>query len=466
MMNSYETLAIPFQHALDMFRLRHFLTNCGFRLPGEAQKIDRIISTFSQCYWEDNAGDLLKCPFQNQDTVFLVSFAIIMLNTDLHKTHMSKGKSPKRMTKTEFMTNLRGVYDGVDKFRDYIYSIYDSIESMPIVISTSPTLNKRIKQNNGHSPLPFKDPTDLSSSIHYWVKSVEPVQELLRTFAVRHDSFPSLDDDLIKDVTRQMFGANWHHIHGAINATIDNAHLDLAGLSCCIDVLEHSLCAASYLGMVVERSAFSKLLYRVNRFHDLKVQDEGVRGEKTSEDSSNQFKSEGVTNFENFAHVRSLTKQLHTSLSVDNAKIKTMKQVASRIRNGEILLNDTSRCYLREGDLVKHHQLAARSSTYRFFLFSDVLVYAHMSKEGDYKVHEELPLHLMKIEDSDSPSSNTKNNSFHIHHPNKSFLVTCSNKTEKKHWMDDINTSIRQEVERKAKIENSRIEAARRAASR
>jgi hypothetical protein len=88
-----------------------------------------------------------------------------------------------------------------------------------------------------------------------------------------------------------------------------------------------------------------------------------------------------------------------------------------------------------------------------------------MSKEGDYKVHEELPLHLMKIEDSDSPSSNTKNNSFHIHHPNKSFLVTCSNKTEKKHWMDDINTSIRQEVKRKAKIENSRIEAARRAAS-
>ncbi|KAL7550350.1 hypothetical protein ACHAWF_013593 [Thalassiosira exigua] len=57
--------------------LRHFLTNCGFRLPGEAQKIDRIISTFSQCYWEDNAGDLQKCPFQDQDMVFLVSFAIM-----------------------------------------------------------------------------------------------------------------------------------------------------------------------------------------------------------------------------------------------------------------------------------------------------------------------------------------------------------------------------------------------------
>jgi len=124
------------------------------------------------------------------------------------------------------------------------------------------------------------------------------------------------------------------------------------------------------------------------------------------------------------------------------------------------------RCYVREGDLVKHHQLAARSSTYRFFLFSDVLVYAHMSKEGDYKVHEELPLHLMKIDDSESQGYYTKQNSFHIHHPNKSFLVSCSNKTEKKHWIDDINTSIRREVKRKAKIEKSRIEAARRAASR
>jgi hypothetical protein len=402
-----------------MIRLRHYLTNCGFRLPGEAQKIDRIISTFSQCYWEDNAGDLYKCPFQNQDTVFLVSFAIIMLNTDLHKTQVSKGKSPKRMTKTEFMNNLRGVDDGVDKFRDYIYSIYDTIESTPIVISPSPTLIKRSNQNDA-SPLPSEDPTNLSTRIHHWVKSVEPAQELLRTFAVQHDTFQSLDDQLLQDEARQMFSANWHHIHGAINATIDNAHLDLAGIGCCMDLLEHSLRTASHLGMAVERSAFSKLQCRVTRFHDLNEQDKGIKGE---------------------------------------TKIKTMKQVASRIRNGDILLNDSSRCYVREGDLVKHHQLAARTSTYRFFLFSDVLVYAHMSKEGDYKVHEELPLHLMKIDDSE------RQNSFQILHPNKSFLVTCANKTEKKHWIDDINTSIRREVKRKAAIEKSRIEAARRDAS-
>jgi hypothetical protein len=134
-----------------------------------------------------------------------------------------------------------------------------------------------------------------------------------------------------------------------------------------------------------------------------------------------------------------------------------MKQVASRIRNGEILLNDPSRAFVREGDLTKKHQLAGRSSTYRFFLFSDVLVYAHKSAQGDYKVHEELPLHLMKVEDYDNTVTNkSRKSSFHIHHPNKSFLVVAASPTEKQWWVDDIRDSIKKEVKRKARMEGAR----------
>lgn len=173
----------------------------------------------------------------------------------------------------------------------------------------------------------------------------------------------------------------------------------------------------------MERSAFSKLLGRVARFNSLKVQKEGVKEVNNG--------NEAQMNFEDVSQVRSLTKNLRTSLSVDNTKVVTMKYVSSRIRNGSILLNDPSRTFVREGDLIKRHQLVGMSSTYRFFLFSDVLVYAHKSSHGDYKVHEEMPLHLMKIEDNGSSSSNTKRNSFHVHHPNKSFLVVALNKIEK-----------------------------------
>lgn len=59
---------------------------CGFRLPGEAQKIDRFVEVFVKTYWQDNSGTPY-CPFRQQLTVHLLAYAIIMLNTDLHRAN-------------------------------------------------------------------------------------------------------------------------------------------------------------------------------------------------------------------------------------------------------------------------------------------------------------------------------------------------------------------------------------------
>ena len=447
--------------------LRHFLTNCGFRLPGEAQKIDRVISTFSQCYWEDNAGDMANCPFQDQDTCFLVSFAIIMLNTDLHKSQPTKSKIMKRMTRSEFIANLRHVC-AADKFQNYIYDIYDAIEMLPILVSpNSPQkVGKKKKRDIGNSPtLPFQNDTDYATSLQAWVKSVKTSQELLRTFVDENDNnFTSIeaqcDNDMdLWDATHDMFRANWHHIHGLINVTVENAHIDISGLDCCIATLEYSLRTASLLDRTVERAAFSKLLERLNRFNELKVnkgKEQGCGSDDAEETSSRVPDS---------LSMKSLSQQLQSSQFVDDTKVQTMKLVANRIRNGTVLLNDPSRTFVREGDLIKRHQsVAGRSSTYRFFLFSDVLVYAHKSpSKGDYVVHEELPIHLMKIEDIAVQSSKLKHNSFYIHHPNKSFAVITSGKAEKKLWMEDIKNTISCEIDRKAKIEGARMERVKKA---
>ena len=108
--------AISFENLNVEQGLRHFLTNGGFRLPGEAQRIDRLLTTFAQCFWEDNSGNALCCPFSHQDTVYLLAFAVIMLNTDLHKADAGNTSSRKRkkMTKLEFMNNLRGVDSASD----------------------------------------------------------------------------------------------------------------------------------------------------------------------------------------------------------------------------------------------------------------------------------------------------------------------------------------------------------------
>lgn len=55
--------------------LRMFLA--GFKLPGEAQKIDRFMEAFSAEYFRANPD-----VFNEQDTAYTLAFSVIMLNTD------------------------------------------------------------------------------------------------------------------------------------------------------------------------------------------------------------------------------------------------------------------------------------------------------------------------------------------------------------------------------------------------
>ena len=61
--------------------LRVFLK--PFRLPGEAQKIDRLMEAFAARYCACNDG-----AFANTDAAYVLAFAVIMLNTDAHNDAM------------------------------------------------------------------------------------------------------------------------------------------------------------------------------------------------------------------------------------------------------------------------------------------------------------------------------------------------------------------------------------------
>ena len=61
--------------------LRLFLDS--FRLPGESQKIERVMEAFAGRYYGANAG-LASGVAADGDAVMVLSYSIIMLNTDLH----------------------------------------------------------------------------------------------------------------------------------------------------------------------------------------------------------------------------------------------------------------------------------------------------------------------------------------------------------------------------------------------
>ncbi|TYZ68326.1 hypothetical protein PybrP1_007605 [[Pythium] brassicae (nom. inval.)] len=97
--------------------LRLFLAK--FRLPGEAQKIDRMMEAFSKQYFLQASG---QSPLVDADAAYVLSFSLIMLNTDLHSEHI-----PKKMTEDEFVRNNRGINGGQDLPRAYLAELYAHI---------------------------------------------------------------------------------------------------------------------------------------------------------------------------------------------------------------------------------------------------------------------------------------------------------------------------------------------------
>ncbi|XP_071407315.1 IQ motif and SEC7 domain-containing protein 3 isoform X1 [Pithys albifrons albifrons] len=103
------------------------------RVQGEAQKVERLIEAFSQRYCMCNPDVVQQ--FHNPDTIFILAFAIILLNTDMYSPNI---KPDRKMMLEDFIRNLRGVDDGADIPRDLVVGIYERIQQ------------KELKSNEDH----------------------------------------------------------------------------------------------------------------------------------------------------------------------------------------------------------------------------------------------------------------------------------------------------------------------------
>ena len=95
--------------------LRTFLD--GFKLPGEAQKISRILEAYAARYFGANPNSCADA-----DSAYVLSYSIIMLNTDAHNKQVKK-----KMTLEQFIRNNRGTNGGKDWPKETLVAIFDSI---------------------------------------------------------------------------------------------------------------------------------------------------------------------------------------------------------------------------------------------------------------------------------------------------------------------------------------------------
>jgi brefeldin A-inhibited guanine nucleotide-exchange protein len=109
--------------------IRKFLE--GFRLPGESQKIDRLMEKFAERFCKQNPGE-----YKSADTAYVLAFSVIMLNTDAHNPQVKN-----KMTKEGFTRNNRGIDDGADLPREHLEDLYDRIVNNEIRMKDeNPTL--------------------------------------------------------------------------------------------------------------------------------------------------------------------------------------------------------------------------------------------------------------------------------------------------------------------------------------
>ena len=64
----------------------------SFRLPGEAQKINRIMESFGTAYHAQQCAAL----FRNADAVYILAYSVILLNTDQHNSQARRRASERR----------------------------------------------------------------------------------------------------------------------------------------------------------------------------------------------------------------------------------------------------------------------------------------------------------------------------------------------------------------------------------
>ena len=100
--------------------LRKYL--CTFKLPGEGQKIDRILDVFSNKYNKDNPNK-----FENKETSYYLSFTIIILQTELHNPNVKE-----KMGFDGFLNLLSTQESTKNLNKEYLQNIYNDILNNPL----------------------------------------------------------------------------------------------------------------------------------------------------------------------------------------------------------------------------------------------------------------------------------------------------------------------------------------------
>ncbi|CAD7702431.1 unnamed protein product [Ostreobium quekettii] len=245
--------------------LRSFLM--VFRLPGEAQKIDRLMEKFAERYLKCNPGS-----FKSADVAYILSYSMIMLNTDLHNPQVKE-----KMTKEAFLKNNRGINDGGDLPKELLEAIYERILANEIKMRDDSLIEGTaegaaegtaaeylLNQKGvvwldmflgliGRRQATLNEPSD---------EAIKRTQEYLREKAKGATFFKSVEVDTV----RPMLEMTWAPMLGAFSVLFEQSE-DEYTISLCLEGYVSAISITAKLGMAMLRSSFTRSLCHFTFLH-------------------------------------------------------------------------------------------------------------------------------------------------------------------------------------------------------
>ncbi|EPS60966.1 hypothetical protein M569_13835 [Genlisea aurea] len=231
----------------------------GFRLPGEAQKIDRIMEKFAERYCKCNPK-----AFTSADTAYILAYSVIMLNTDAHNPMVRE-----KMSAEDFISNNRGIDDGNDLPDDYLRSLYERISKNEIKMEDDKSIRQKQSANSNRSlglggilniVMRKRGEDSMESSDDL----IRHMQEQFKEKARKSESIFYPATDLV--ILRFMIEVCWAPMLAAFSVPLDQSDDDVV-INLCLEGFRWAIRVTAGVSMKTHRDAFITSLAKFTSLH-------------------------------------------------------------------------------------------------------------------------------------------------------------------------------------------------------
>ncbi|GMP61786.1 hypothetical protein CsSME_00024113 [Camellia sinensis var. sinensis] len=239
--------------------IRAFLQ--GFRLPGEAQKIDRIMEKFAERYCKCNPK-----VFTSADTAYVLGYSVIMLNTDAHNP-MVKNK----MSADDFIRNNRGIDDGKDLPEEFLRSLFERISRNEIKMKEDDFAPQQKQSTNSNRILGLDNILNIVIRKRWEDKDMGSSDELMRHMQEQFKEKARKSESVYYAATdvfilRFMIEVCWAPMLAAFSVPLDQSD-DEVVIAQCLEGFRYSIHVTSVMSMKTHRDAFLTSLAKFTSLH-------------------------------------------------------------------------------------------------------------------------------------------------------------------------------------------------------